>query len=268
MKTRAITGFFFVLIMLSAVVFSPYSFSVFFVLLGIGSLIEFFKLIGRADERARITEGVLLALALFVPIVLFNLGLAPLYWLWLSVPFIALIYIRELYRQSVRPFQQIAFTFFGLLYAVFPFILFSCMAFLSGTYTYYLPMGFLFLLWTNDTGAYLVGMKFGKRKLFERHSPKKTWEGFIGGVCLALLVGFVLAQYYPQLATWQWLGMAFLISIFGTLGDLTESMLKRSYQVKDSGTLLPGHGGLLDRFDGLLMAAPLVYVFLRITLSY
>jgi len=268
MKTRAITGFFFVLIMLSAVVFSAYSFSIFFVLLGVGSLIEFYKLIGLANKHMRSVEGVLLALSLFIPIALFNLGIASWEWIFLSVPCIAWIYIRELYRKSVQPFQHIAFTFFGLLYAVFPFILFFHMAFLFGSYAYCLPMGFLFLLWTNDTGAYLVGMKFGKHKLFERHSPKKTWEGFIGGLCLALFVGLVLAQYYSQLATWQWLGMAFLISTFGTLGDLTESMLKRSYQVKDSGTLLPGHGGLLDRFDGLLLAAPLVYIFLRFSLVF
>ena len=122
------------------------------------------------------------------------------------------------------------------------------------------------MLWANDTGAYLFGMKFGKRKLFERHSPKKSWEGFFGGMFTSLIVAFVISHFFVELDTLVWAGMAILISSFGTLGDLVESMLKRSLDAKDSGSFLPGHGGFLDRFDGLLIAAPVVYVYLYLVL--
>jgi phosphatidate cytidylyltransferase len=109
-------------------------------------------------------------------------------------------------------------------------------------------------------------MSFGKTKLFERHSPKKTWEGFFGGMALSILAALILGHYFQGIHTWQWVISSILIVVFGTYGDLSESMLKRSYQIKDSGNILPGHGGLLDRFDGLLLAAPLVYTFLSLTM--
>src|SRR5690606_3819133 len=144
---------------------------------------------------------------------------------------------------------------------------FFALGFLDGEYNHRLPLGFMLILWGNDTGAYLVGKFLGKRRLFERISPKKTWEGLIGGILFALITSLILASVFAVLSSWQWVGMAVLISIFGTFGDLVESMLKRSQQVKDSGTLLPGHGGLLDRFDGLLLAAPMVFALLKILLS-
>jgi phosphatidate cytidylyltransferase len=122
------------------------------------------------------------------------------------------------------------------------------------------------MLWANDTGAYLFGMKFGKRKLFERHSPKKSWEGFFGGMFTSVLVAVGLSFICTENVAIIWVGMAILIASFGTLGDLVESMLKRSLDTKDSGGLLPGHGGLLDRFDGLLLAAPVVYAYLYLIL--
>lgn len=122
------------------------------------------------------------------------------------------------------------------------------------------------MLWANDTGAYLFGMKLGKRKLFERHSPKKSWEGFFGGVFTSLVVSIIIAFQFTEVEPIVWAGMAAIISCFGTLGDLVESMLKRSLGVKDSGSFLPGHGGFLDRFDGLLIAAPIVYVYLYLLL--
>lgn len=118
------------------------------------------------------------------------------------------------------------------------------------------------MLWANDTGAYLFGVKLGKHRLFERHSPKKSWEGFIGGIFTSVLVGYIISYYFTDYAFYHWLIMAFIISCFGTLGDLVESMFKRSIEIKDSGKILPGHGGLLDRFDGLLLSAPVIFVYL------
>lgn len=120
------------------------------------------------------------------------------------------------------------------------------------------------LIWSSDTFAYLTGKFFGKHKMAPKISPKKTWEGFAGGVLLAVFVAINLGKYFGTIPQWEWICIALIIGIFGTMGDLVESMLKRSLDVKDSGHILPGHGGFLDRFDGLLVAAPLVYVFLML----
>ncbi|RYE18344.1 MAG: phosphatidate cytidylyltransferase, partial [Sphingobacteriaceae bacterium] len=172
------------------------------------------------------------------------------------------IFYAELYRKTDKPFPQIAFTFLGLIYTLLPFVFFMAMAFLQKTFDYHLPLGFILLLWTNDTFAYLFGKQFGRNKLFERHSPKKTWEGLFGGILAAIIVAFIISRYFTQISTFHWIVVSLIISIFGTMSDLVESMLKRSINIKDSGSILPGHGGFLDRFDGLLLAAPLVFIYL------
>jgi phosphatidate cytidylyltransferase len=133
---------------------------------------------------------------------------------------------------------------------------------LSGPYHYGVVLGFLVILWLNDTGAYFVGSLIGKHKLFERISPGKTWEGSAGGAFFAVLTAWGISFIFKQLDGMQWMILAILIVISGTLGDLVESMLKRSLGIKDSGTILPGHGGLLDRFDAVLLSAPFVFVYL------
>lgn len=122
-------------------------------------------------------------------------------------------------------------------------------------------------IWLSDTGAYCVGSLIGKHRLFERISPKKSWEGSIGGGIVSLASAFVFAQYFFFLNVWQWMGLALVVVIFGTWGDLTESLLKRQLGIKDSGNILPGHGGMLDRFDSALMAIPAVVVYLMLLSS-
>lgn len=262
MKTRAITGFFFVIVMLCSLLLGIYTFSIFFLLLSLFSMGEFFKLVETNEIKPNRIFGFLLGATLFITVISYRLTLGSAAYLFFTTPFIVLVYMSELYKRSSQPFLNIALTFFGIIYTIIPFIFFYNLGFVKGAYNYHYPLSFLLILWTNDTGAYLVGMRFGKHKLFERHSPKKTWEGFFGGVFLSVMVSCIIAHYYTDISLWQWVIVALIISIFGTIGDLTESMLKRSFQVKDSGSLLPGHGGLLDRFDGLLVAAPLVYAFL------
>jgi len=161
-----------------------------------------------------------------------------------------------------------SYTFVGFIYVTAPFCFFYSLGFLANpmNYSFHLPLAFLLMLWANDTGAYLFGVKFGKTRLFERHSPKKSWEGFFGGMFTSVVVSWLISMQFTEMRALTWAGMAVLIVCFGTLGDLVESMLKRSLNAKDSGTILPGHGGLLDRFDGLLLAAPVVYVYLYLLL--
>ncbi len=137
-----------------------------------------------------------------------------------------------------------------------PFALLNLAAFRTGTYNFEIIFGCLFILWASDTGAYFAGTYLGKTKLFERISPKKSWEGFFGGALLALVFALGIAHYFQSLSTVQWLVVWGIIMVGGTFGDLVESLLKRSIAIKDSGSSIPGHGGFLDRFDGLFLAAP------------
>ncbi len=269
MKTRAITAFFFTIVMLGSIFLGAYTFSAFYLLLSILALFEFYKMISIAGVKPHKIIGAIAAAAIFLGAVVFKMFELDTKYLLLIVPVLFSVFIAELYKKNENPFSNIAYTFVGLMYVTAPFCFFYALGFLNeGTaYSFHLPLSFLLMLWANDTGAYLFGMKLGKHKLFERHSPKKSWEGFFGGVFTSLLVSFLLSIQFNEMQPLVWAGMAVIISCFGTLGDLVESMLKRSLNVKDSGTFLPGHGGFLDRFDGLLISAPLVYVYLYLILK-
>lgn len=263
MKTRAITAFFFTLIMLSSIFLGAYTFSAFYLLLSSLALVEFYKMVKIGGAKPHQLFGVLSAIILFSTTIYSLIFSFELKYALLIIPLLFLIFIAELYRKNTSPFSHISYTLIGLIYVTIPFCFFYGLGFLKeGTYSFHLPLAFLLMLWANDTGAYLFGMKLGKHKLFERHSPKKSWEGFFGGIFTGIVVAIILSYQFTEIQATIWVVMAIIISCFGTLGDLVESMLKRSLNVKDSGTFMPGHGGFLDRFDGLLISAPLVYVFL------
>jgi phosphatidate cytidylyltransferase len=149
----------------------------------------------------------------------------------------------------------------GQGFIALPFSLLSYIFFINGFQPLILLAVFV-TIWVNDTGAYLVGVTLGKHRLFERISPKKSWEGFFGGAFFALISAYVFSLFIKDLSLIQWLIFSEIIVIFGTFGDLAESLLKRTLNMKDSGNVIPGHGGLLDRFDSMLLAAPAVYLFL------
>jgi len=144
--------------------------------------------------------------------------------------------------------------------------MYVALSYFEGNFSYEIPLWVLFLIWANDTGAYLFGITMGKHRLFERISPKKSWEGFAGGVIVSLTFAYLMSNLFDQISVEHWLVVALLVVVFGTFGDLVESMLKRSKGVKDSGTILPGHGGVLDRFDALFLAIPMIYAYLRLFL--
>jgi phosphatidate cytidylyltransferase len=265
MKVRAITGFFFVIVMLAALLMGPYAFALFFIILSLLCLVEFYKLVKTEIIKPHRSLGVLLAGTIITPLVLDFLFKDYLMYLFLAVPAAISICIVELFRKKEHPFVNLAFTYFGILFIVIPFCFFTALAFVGNTFNFHFPLAFMLLLWANDTGAYLFGINFGKHKLFERHSPKKTWEGFFGGVFTSLVAAYIISLQFKELSVLQWCVFALIVAVAGTFGDLFESMLKRSIDIKDSGSILPGHGGLLDRFDGLLFAAPLVFIYLYLT---
>jgi phosphatidate cytidylyltransferase len=177
----------------------------------------------------------------------------------------AIVFFIKLYKFSDnKPFTSIAYTFLGIIYVVIPFSLLHVIAFLDGRYNHEIVIGILLLTWASDTGGYFAGTRFGRTKLFERISPMKSWEGFLGGFTFTVLIAVLASMAFPVLPWWKWLGCGIITSIAGTYGDLVESLFKRSIQIKDSGSMLPGHGGFLDRFDAMLLSLPFVAAFLKI----
>lgn len=245
----------------------------FFVVAMLG-LVEFFKLMEKAGfkPKKRIAAGI--GGIIYIIIALYSFGGEITFaYLLFIFPLMVILVLLELFRKSDFPVTNFAFSIAGILYVVIPFAMLNFFAYrgdgkfystveIEG-YHYILLLAFFVIQWANDTGAYLVGRMFGKHKLFERISPNKTWEGAFGGAVFALIAGFLFG-YFTGGHLGHWLAISGLIVVFGTLGDLTESQIKRSVGVKDSGNLLPGHGGVLDRFDGVLFSAPFVLTYLHL----
>lgn len=273
MLTRALTGAVFVAVLICSTVLSPYSlFGLYLLFVIIGSW-EYLSILSKNSKVSpNIALGVFNAAITFV-------ALTSEYILQInSGPFIAVLLLGifatpllELYTKKDEPFSNISHSIFPILYVALPFGLLIKTNYDFPNYHDQfgseLILGFYFALWSNDTGAYLSGKAFGKHKLFERISPNKTWEGSIGGAILAIGVSITTGWFFTSLPLWQWAGIGLIISIFGSMGDLAESLFKRSMGVKDSGKIMPGHGGILDRFDGLLIAAPFVFAFLLLVNS-
>lgn len=186
------------------------------------------------------------------------------------------MFISELYTKAPNPINNWAYTMLSQMYIALPFAMVNVLAFRGVgngvVYNYLAPLSIFVFLWTNDTGAYLSGSLFGKHKLFPRVSPGKSWEGSIGGGLLVLLVSALVGMYQNSdmhetatellLTVPQWMGLGLVVVFFGTWGDLVESLFKRTIGIKDSGNILPGHGGMLDRFDSSLMAIPAAVIYL------
>jgi len=265
LATRTLTGICIVFLIMASAVLSRYAFTLVFLVITIIGLLEFYSLVEKAGFRPNKILGVVAGVFLFLSNALVALEIAPIQFLLFNFIFVFLVFLFELYRNIPNPFTNVAFTFFGLLYVAVPFALVNYLpnpSFEPGEYHYNLILGFFFLIWVNDSGAFLVGISIGKNKLFERVSPNKTWEGTIGGGVLCFAASWGISHIFNELSLANWLMVAILVTIFSTYGDLFESMFKRSMKAKDSGKILPGHGGILDRFDGVLMALPFVFVYL------
>jgi phosphatidate cytidylyltransferase len=253
-------------LILAALIYSDWTyFLIFATILGMSQM-EFYKLSGLDGMLPLKSFGTILGLLIFTLTFLVEKEQFPHEYLYLIFPLVSLTFFIKLYKKTdKKPFTGVAYTYLGIFYVAVPISLLNLAVFsVDAVYHYEILVGCLLILWASDTGAYFAGTRFGKTKLFERVSPKKSWEGFLGGAFSALIVAFVLSQYFVVLEDWKWLVIAGIIIIAGTYGDLIESLFKRSIEIKDSGSVLPGHGGFMDRFDGLLLSAPFITAFLKI----
>ncbi len=262
---RIITAFIGAAVIVFGIVFSEWSYYAVFFIICLFTLLEFYDLSGLDGMVPQKTFGTVCGMLIFSLSFFIEKQDISYRYYFLIFPIVSLVYMIKLYKKFERkPFTNIAYMFLGLFYVAMPFSLLNIAVYEDGAYNFEIMFGCLFILWASDTGAYFAGTLFGKRKLFERISPKKSWEGALGGAMLAVIFALVIAQYFESLARWQWITISIIIIIGGIYGDLIESLLKRSIEIKDSGASLPGHGGFLDRFDGLLISAPFIVAFLEI----
>lgn len=240
-----------------------------------GAQYEYYIMIRNTGVKAQMLNGLVTGSVLYIISTLVAGGYISLDYYLILLPLVFVILITELYRRQEKPFDSLAHTLFAVIWIAVPFSMFPFSAFsrtglgsiMNHGNIIFSPgiiVGFLLLLWANDTAAYLTGIATGKHRLMERISPKKSWEGFFGGIIIAVLAAWLLSDWLGVVNTTGWIVISIIISVAGTFGDLVESMLKRSMSVKDSGTVLPGHGGFLDRFDSALVSFPFVYLFISI----
>ena len=273
LAVRTISGLILAIVTLVATWWSQWSFGILLGLLAFGGIREFYDLARKhgadAQEFIGLTAGMVLFVLNFTLVCndlkvleagwvrdVFGLGMA---FFLLLLP---LVFFCELWRKKSNPAANIGVTFMSIIYVAVPFSLMCYFPILTTKeWSPEVMLGYIFVVWANDSFAYLVGMTLGRHKLFERISPKKSWEGFFGGLVGACITGMVIG-YVLDASVLAWGGLAIVASVTGVLGDLVESMFKRAAEVKDSGELIPGHGGVLDRFDAMLLSSPFVFVYM------
>ena len=273
LMVRTLSGLVLVAVFVGAVLGSQWSFGALLLLILVGGQTEFYKLAretGLSPQRwMGLAVGVLLFALNFIVFRQFSrsvtdeAGGAVLYLLLYIGLLLPTLIDCELFRRSATPLANLGATLLGVLYVAVPLSLLLYVPVLAGDGVWRpeTVLCYIFIIWANDVFAYLVGMTFGRHRLCERLSPKKSWEGFFGGLAGAVATGLA-AAYALDTNYWVWGGLALVASLSGVAGDLVESMFKREAGVKDSGQVIPGHGGVLDRFDALLLSAPYVFLYL------
>ena len=273
---RSISGVIFLAIMIVGMTIRPDAFIFLFTLITGMTIWEYTGLVNELEDvTINRLISTIAGMYFFLAVAAVRTGVVDNFVIF--VPYILSIvylFIIELYTKNKNAINDWAYTMLGQMYIAMPFALINILAFEispDGTMHHFdklLPLSVFIFLWVNDTGAYCSGSLFGKRKLFPRISPGKSWEGSIGGGILVLIVAAIIGYFankgdYPHsLNIIQWMGLGLIVVFFGTWGDLVESLFKRTLGIKDSGNIMPGHGGMLDRFDSSLMAIPAAVIYL------
>ena len=273
---RAITGAVFVAIMVVGISFRPDVMILLFAAITGLTIWEFTGLVNQSENVA-VNRFISTAAGIyfFLAVAGYCSGLTPSAAFVPYLLTVVYLLVSELYLKQTNPINNWAYTMLSQMYIALPFSMINVLAFRSTpdgnvTFEWLLPLSLFIFLWTNDTGAYCSGSLLGRHKLFPRISPGKSWEGSIGGAVFVMIAAAII--YFLNVGQtdglvagmplWQWLGLGLVVVVFGTWGDLVESLFKRTLGIKDSGNILPGHGGMLDRFDSSLMAIPAAVVYL------
>lgn len=272
--TRAITGVLFVAIMVAGFV-QPLTMILLFALITGLALWEYTGLVNQV-ENVTVNRFISTVAGVYFFIAVAGINSGYIQTNAVFVPYlltVVYLFISELYARNTNAINDWAYTMLGQMYIALPLAMINVLAFRQSpdgliTYNFLLPLSVFVFLWINDTGAYCTGSLIGRHKLFPRISPGKTWEGSVGGGLLVVAVAAVIGYWDNRLmgmaglSVAAWMGLGLVIVVFGTWGDLVESLFKRTLGVKDSGRMLPGHGGMLDRFDSSLMAIPAAVIYL------
>lgn len=271
LAVRSLSSVVFVILLLGSVLFSYYSFSLFFLTVSMLGLNEFFNLSQKLQAQPYRIPGFISGLLIYLSFInfdyLLNSECEALHYVVLLAPFFILSV--ALFSRREHPVQNALFTIAGIIYAVLPFGLLHSLVTtksvpLDATYFPHVLLGIIFLIWSNDTFAYLGGSLFGKNKMIERISPGKTWEGTLFGVLVTFGISFLIRFYLIGDEGMLWPVLGITVPVLATVGDLIESMIKRQAGVKDTGNIMPGHGGVLDRFDSLIFVSPFVYALIHL----
>lgn len=265
--TRSLTAVFFVLIILAALLLHHILFGIVFGLFMLAALEETYKLFSRKGDKAQEGYGLFAGSVIFASAYLVSQDITGLEIYLLVVPMFMGFFLIEIFKKKKKDYRSVSQTIFGLVYVTVPFSMFNFLGaselWQSNIQNYFL-LAFFIILWANDTGAYLIGSLIGKHPFAKNISPKKTIEGTAGGIFVATGAAALLSMLSPDVSMLTWVGLGLIISISGTYGDLAESMFKRRAGVKDSGTIMPGHGGALDRFDSFIFAVPAAFTYIQI----
>lgn len=261
---RSTTGLIYVAVIILALTLGNWAFLAMCLLLSLSGIFEFYTLCNTEIKQKKKTlavdmiGAVILIVSFFASMLNVCSSISKDVYLLPYLSYILIRMVMQLYTKEISPLNNLAYSLMGQVYVALPFGLMSLLYFDYATPQLLLAM--FVMIWLNDTGAYLVGCTIGKHKMFPRISPKKSWEGFVGGVIFAIggavVAKMCFAEVYQQLSLSQMIGLAIVVTICATLGDLIESLIKRTLGVKDSGKMLPGHGGMLDRIDSLLLVVP------------
>jgi phosphatidate cytidylyltransferase len=264
---RIITAVLCLILIIGCLLLGEYTYFVISFAINLIALYEFYKIITVNTISPNRYLGLASGSILFILAFLVSSGIFDEKLYLVMIPLLLAVFIFELFRKRVNPAANIAITILGIVYISLPLSILNYLVFPAGgtsEYSYRILLAFLILIWTNDTAAYFSGMAAGRHMLFKRISPKKTWEGFIGGMLFTFIAAWALSGFFDDLNLTDMLVFAGIVSLIGVAGDLTESMFKRSIKVKDAGNILPGHGGILDRIDSILMTSPLIFIYLEL----
>ena len=265
--TRALAGIVFIVLIIGSLLLGSLTFGILFLLITIGCMTEFYRMVQQSQLYPSKIAGILIGISIFTGSFAIASGKIDSTVAFVLFPLLIILFVVELYRKKEKGTENVAVGVLWIIYIVLPFSLSNFIVFgANHEYSSKYMIALLVLIWTYDTFAYIFGITLGKHRLFVRISPKKSWEGAIGGALATICSSLLYTKFIPEVSCLHWIILSALVIIVSTYGDLSESLMKRQFMVKDSGSLIPGHGGLLDRFDSLLFAAPVFACYLKLIL--